>query len=113
MRLQLKEIEVNKLVEAEKREEECKIMNKLIASLHKQEEEEEQNRREKQIKMRDAYTKSFNENLHHKRVQEEELRISDMRVSHWWDNIELFIVCSFVICRLPSSWGRKMKGKKL
>ncbi|XP_019870921.1 cilia- and flagella-associated protein 45 [Aethina tumida] len=83
VRLQLKEIEVNKLVEAEKREEECKIMNKLIASLHKQEEEEEQNRREKQIKMRDAYTKSFNENLHHKRVQEEELRISDMRIAEF------------------------------
>ncbi|CAH0552056.1 unnamed protein product [Brassicogethes aeneus] len=83
VRRQLKEIEINKIVAAEKLEEESRIMLKLRQALQKAQIEEEEEKRQVQLKMRKDYAKSFEEVQMYKKKREEEQRIADMRISEF------------------------------
>nr|XP_023016550.1 cilia- and flagella-associated protein 45-like [Leptinotarsa decemlineata] len=80
---QIKENEIGQLLEAEKIEEESRMLNKALIALQKDEEEKMQKKKETQMKMREEFRRANDEAKHYKTLREEEQRISDMRIQEF------------------------------
>ncbi|KAJ8963484.1 hypothetical protein NQ318_018967, partial [Aromia moschata] len=83
VRQQIKENELTRLLEAERVEEESRMMNKALVALQKEEEQKQREKAEQQLKMREEFKKSNAEAEHYKNVKLEEQRISDMRIQQF------------------------------
>ncbi|CAH2000883.1 unnamed protein product [Acanthoscelides obtectus] len=77
---QIKENEIGRLLEAEKIEEESKMLNRALIALQKEEEEKQKRRYEAQQKIRKEFAKADAEVQHYKKLREEENKIAAMRI---------------------------------
>ncbi|KAF7273556.1 cilia- and flagella-associated protein 45-like [Rhynchophorus ferrugineus] len=80
---QIKENELERLLEAERVEEESRMLNKALIELQKEEERKLQERRNVQMRMRDEFRKANMEAEHYRRVKDEEQRVADLRVQEF------------------------------
>ncbi|XP_030753396.1 cilia- and flagella-associated protein 45-like [Sitophilus oryzae] len=80
---QMKENELERLLEAEKIEEESRMLNKALIELQKEDEKREEERKQLQIKMRDEFKKANEETQQYRRLKAEEQRIADLRVQEF------------------------------
>lgn len=78
---QIKENEIQRLFEAEKIEEECKMINKANLVMQREEAARIEKVHEQKQKMREELNKANEEMDYYRRVQAEEDRIADMRVN--------------------------------
>lgn len=74
------EKEIERLLEANKMEEESKMFNKALITLQKLDEEHRMKEREIKLKLREDFRKANDEAEHLKNLRNEELRMSDLRV---------------------------------
>lgn len=77
---QIKERELQRLMEAERTEEESRMINKALIAMQKEEEQKLQERHERQMQMRKELREANEDIEHYKLIQKEEERIADMRV---------------------------------
>lgn len=77
---QIKEREIERLLEAERVEEESKMLNKALIALQKEEEEKLKEKKQRQLKMREEFRLANAESEHFKNLRNEEQRIADLRV---------------------------------
>ncbi|KAG5899148.1 hypothetical protein JTB14_027341 [Gonioctena quinquepunctata] len=80
---QIKENEIGQLLEAERIEEESRMLNKALIALQKEEEEKMKEKKEIQLKMREEFKKANNDADHYKKMRQEEQRIADMRIQEF------------------------------
>ncbi|VEN62981.1 unnamed protein product [Callosobruchus maculatus] len=80
---QIKENEIGRLLEAERIEEESKMLNRALIALQKEEEEKMKRRYEEQQKMREEFAKADAEAQHYKKLREEENKIAAMRIEEF------------------------------
>lgn len=71
---------MERLLEAEKIEEESKMLNKALIQMQKEEEQKQLAKKELQTQMREAFKKANIESENFKLLKQEEQRIADMRV---------------------------------
>lgn len=83
---QIKENELDRLLEAERIEEESRMLNKALIELQKEEEDRVKEKRETQDKMRDEFKKANMEAERYKNLKAEEQRIVDLRVRSSFPN---------------------------
>lgn len=86
---QIKENELDRLLEAERIEEESRMLNKALIELQKEEEDKVKAKREVQDKMRDEFKKANMEAERYKSLKAEEQRIVDLRVRSLFSNWHL------------------------
>lgn len=89
---QMKEREMDRLLEAERIEEESRMLNKALIALQKEEEEKLKEKKDRQLKMREAFKKANAEAEQYRNLRNEEQRISDLRVGRF--NYQHFYHCS-------------------
>lgn len=77
---QIKERELQRLLEAERKEEESKMINRALIAVQKDEEEKRRKKDEENLKMREELHKSNMELERYRMLQKEEERIANMRV---------------------------------
>ncbi|CAH1162923.1 unnamed protein product [Phaedon cochleariae] len=80
---QIKENEITQLLEAEKTEEESRMLNKALIALQKEEEEKLRQKKETQLKMREEFRKANEEAERYKSMRQEEQRVAEMRVQEF------------------------------
>lgn len=79
---QMKENEVEKLLEAERKEEESKTMNRMLIALQKEEAEKLKRKQEEKLRIRDELLKSNETSQLYKAMRQEEEKLADLRVSN-------------------------------
>lgn len=77
----MKQNEIEELLEAERIEEESRMINKALIALQKEEEQKLKEKKELQLKMREEFRKANEEAEHYRNLKAEEQRIADLRVS--------------------------------
>lgn len=77
---QIREREMERLLEAERIEEESRMINKALIALQKEEAEKLKEKKDRQLKMREDFKKANEEAEHYRNIRNEEQRIADMRV---------------------------------
>ncbi|KAH1007192.1 cilia- and flagella-associated protein 45 [Dendroctonus ponderosae] len=80
---QIKENELDRLLEAERIEEESRMLNKALIELQKDEEARLKAKREMQEKMREEFKKANTEAERYRNLKSEEQRIADLRVQEF------------------------------
>lgn len=81
---------MQRLLEAERKEEECRMINRALIAVQKEEEEKRRKKQEDDCKMREELHKANMELEQYKQLQKEEEKIADMRVSsHLFTNTSL------------------------
>lgn len=83
---QIYENEVQRLVEAERKEEESRNINKALIAMQREDAEKLKQKRLEQKQTRDELNQANAENEHYKLVQNEEQRIADLRVQEFMRN---------------------------
>lgn len=78
---QIKERELQRLLEAEKKEEESKMINKALIATQNEEEAKRKKKEEDNLKLREELHKANLELARYKMLQKEEERIAEMRVT--------------------------------
>ncbi|XP_018567077.1 cilia- and flagella-associated protein 45 [Anoplophora glabripennis] len=81
---QIKENELNRLMEAEIIEEESKMLNKALIQMQKEEQQKELAKKELQAQMREEFKKANIDVENYKLLKQEEQRIADMRKEKEW-----------------------------
>lgn len=101
---------MEKLLEAEKIEEESRLLNRALIAMRKEEEEKVKEHKEHQKMVREELHQANLDLERYKLVQKEEQRIADLRVS--W-NIELTLSShSNINSRYKNSCVKKPRGRK-
>lgn len=77
---QIKERELQRLLEAERKEEESKMINRALIAVQKDEEEKRRKKEEENLKLREELHKANMELERYRMLQKEEERIANMRV---------------------------------
>ncbi|KAJ8974467.1 hypothetical protein NQ317_005989 [Molorchus minor] len=80
---QIKENELERLLEAERVEEESRMLNKALIELQREEERKQREKAEMQLKMREDFKKANAEAAKYKNIKLEEQRISDLRIQQF------------------------------
>lgn len=70
---------MDRLLEAERIEEESRMINKALIALQKEEEAKLKEKRNRQLQMREDFKKANEEAEHYRNLRNEEQRIADMR----------------------------------
>lgn len=78
---QIKERELQRLLEAERKEEESKMINRALIATQKEEEEKRRKKQEGNMKLREELHKANMELERYRLLQKEEERIAEMRVN--------------------------------
>ncbi|CAG9830752.1 unnamed protein product [Diabrotica balteata] len=78
---QVRENEMNQLIQAEKIEEESRMINKALIAWQKEEEKKMLEKHEIQLQIREDFRRANEQSEYYKALREEEDRISDMRIS--------------------------------
>lgn len=86
----MKEREMGRLLEAERIEEESKMLNKALIAIQREEAEKLQEKKNLQLKMREDFKKANDEAEHYANLRNEEQRIADMRVQNNFYNSEFY-----------------------
>lgn len=86
----MKEREMERLLEAEKIEEESRMLNKALIARQKEEAKKLKEKKDRQLKMREEFRKANDEAEHYKNIRNEEQRIADLRVGFIKICIQLF-----------------------
>lgn len=76
----MKERELQRLLEAERKEEESKMINRALIALQQEEEEKRKKKQEGNLKTREELHKANAELEKYRLLQKEEEKIADMRV---------------------------------
>lgn len=80
---QIKENEMLRLIEAERKEEESRNINRALIAMQRDEEEKIRKKREDQLKTQMELKKANDDLEHYKIVQKQEQRIADLRVQEF------------------------------
>lgn len=86
---QIKENELDRLLEAERIEEESRMLNKALIELQKDEEARLKAKREMQERMREEFKNANTEAERYRNLKSEEQRIAELRV-HFFELVETF-----------------------
>lgn len=91
---QIKENELERMMEAERIEEESKMLNKALIQVQKEEQQKELAKKELQAQMREEFKKANIEVENYKLLKQEEQRIADMRVCTYYHsrNFLLYLI---------------------
>lgn len=88
---QIKERHLEQLFEAERKEEESKMINRALIAIQNEEEEKRRQKHENNLKMIEELRQANVDLEKYRQLQKEEDRIADMRVSYFFIIIILYI----------------------